>query len=208
MKFYIEITLCPGVDVGISFLWGKVYQQVHLALVDMIGGKGNISVGVSFPEYDPIKNRLGSKLRLFGKSEDDFQKLNIKKWLNNLLDYVHITQIREVPINKVTSYSIYKRQQPKRTSAKLERLIKRKAKRESMTLEAARNIFISIDASSEDTKLKIDDKNLLKAPFISMKSLSSDNQFRLFIVKENVGSDSDGYFSSYGLSDKTTVPEF
>lgn len=87
MKFYIEITLLPGVDIGINFLWAKLYQQIHLALVDMNDGKGSVPVGVAFPQYDTDKNRLGNKLRLFASSESDLIKLDIKKWLNRLLDY-------------------------------------------------------------------------------------------------------------------------
>ena len=207
MKFYIEITLLPSIDVGINFLWAKLYQQIHLALVDMSDGKGIAPIGAAFPQYDTDKNRLGSKLRLFAKSESDLLKLDIKKWLNHLLDYAHITQIREVP-NRIESYAIYKRQQPHRSFAKLKRLIKRKAKREGMSMEEAKiNLTIS-PKNTIDKKIKTDDAQLLKTPFIEIKSMSSDNRFRLFIIKERSLSYLEGNFNSYGLGDKSTVPEF
>lgn len=200
MKFYIEITLRPSGDIGINFLWTKLYQQIHLALVDMNDGKSDVPIGAAFPQYDVEKNRLGSKLRLFAKSESELVKMDIKKWLNRLLDYVHITQIREVP-NNVKSYSVYKRQQPNRSSAKLERLIKRRAKREGMTIEEARSSIIANFTNSDGVRL-------LKAPFIEMKSISSESRFRLFIIMEKASNYLEGNFSSYGLSDKSTVPDF
>ena len=200
MKFYIEITLLPSENIGINFLWTKLYQQIHLALVDMNDGKANVPIGVAFPKYDAEKNRLGSKLRLFAKSESELVKMDIKKWLNRLLDYVHITQIREVP-NSVKSYSVYKRQQLNRSSAKLERLIKRRAKREGVTIEEARSRIIADSTNNDDTRL-------LKSPFIWMKSISSENLFRLFIIREKASNYVEGSFSSYGLSDKSTVPNF
>jgi len=41
-----------------------------------------------------------------------------------------------------------------------------------------------------------------------MRSLSSDKQFCLYITKEQVDLPVDGSFTVYGLSNKTTVPEF
>lgn len=197
MKFYIEITLLSGPDVGINFLWSRLYQQIHLALVD--NGNRAVSLGVSFPQYDADQNKLGSKLRIFAKSELDLAKMNVKQWLSRLLDYVHITQIREVPHN-VELYAVYKRQQPVRSYAKLERLINRRAKRENISIEKARNDLITNSVNVGDEKLK--------TPFIDMKSMSSGNWFRLFIVKEKATNYFDGNFSSYGLSNNSTVPDF
>jgi CRISPR-associated endonuclease Csy4 len=206
MKFYIEITLLPTVDINIGFLWGKLYQQIHLALVDMSYGNGNgsVPIGVGFPQYDTEKNRLGNKLRLFAKSESDLVKMDINKWLNRLLDYVDITPIREVP-SGVATYSVYKRQQSNRSSAKLERLIKRRAKRENISIQEARSIII---ANAENKKLKKDNEHLLKTAFINMKSISSNNRFHLFILKKSASNCFEGDFSCYGLSEKSTVPEF
>ena len=35
MTVYLEITLLPDVDISLNFLLQKVYQQLHLKLVDM-----------------------------------------------------------------------------------------------------------------------------------------------------------------------------
>ena len=47
MKHYIEITLLPDAEVGLGFIWQKMYQQIHLALVEVKdaneNGKGTVS---------------------------------------------------------------------------------------------------------------------------------------------------------------------
>ena len=51
MKNYIEITLLPSAEITLSFLWEKLYQQLHLALVEIQDSDKSVSVGVSFPKY-------------------------------------------------------------------------------------------------------------------------------------------------------------
>jgi CRISPR-associated endoribonuclease Cas6/Csy4 subtype I-F len=40
---------------------------------------------------------FGTKIRVFASSENDLQQLNLGKWLERFIDYVHIIQPREVP---------------------------------------------------------------------------------------------------------------
>ena len=49
------------------------------------------------------------------------EKLDLKKWLDRLTDYVHITSIREVPEN-IKGYAIYKRKQVKTNAERLARI--------------------------------------------------------------------------------------
>jgi len=207
MKYYIEITLIPSVDVESHFLWSKFYQQVHLALVEMQNNHHAVEIGVAFPEYDVEKHQLGSKLRFFAKEQTLLLQLNIKNWLKRLLDYVHITQIREVP-EQVNAYAIYKRKQPTRSFSKLKRTIKRKALREGVSMEEAMEDLEKHLAKTEDKSVYIEKMSSMKPPFIKMRSLSSDKQFCLYITKEQVDLPVDGSFTVYGLSNKTTVPEF
>lgn len=51
MKYFIDITLLPGPEVPLHFLWQKVYQHIHQAFVE-INHNGKICIGASFPEYD------------------------------------------------------------------------------------------------------------------------------------------------------------
>src|SRR3990167_8104397 len=87
MKFYFDITLLPSAEIPLSFLWEKMFQQVHLALVEMKSANGNSDIAVSFPEYDGKSFPLGHKLRLFASTKSQLQQLDIGKWLNRLADY-------------------------------------------------------------------------------------------------------------------------
>lgn len=192
MKYYVEITLLPSVDIGLFFLWEKVFQKIHIELVKMKTSNGKVPIGISFPEYDAENNRLGSKLRLFATDEAILEKLDVRKCLNSFTDYVYLTRVRPVPDN-VSKYVCYKRQQPKSSN---ERLARRKSKREGITPEQALKI------------LERYPEQRVKTPFINMGSQSSKQRFKLFVLKQDAGQLVNDGFTCYGLSSKSTVPEF
>jgi len=192
MKYYIELTLLPSVDIPLYFLWEKVYGQVHLALVEMQDSEGKVAIGAAFPGYDAKQFQLGNKLRLFARATQELEKLDIGKWLSRLMDYVHISSIREVP-GQVQGYAGYKRVQPKSNNA---RMARRKAKREGISIEQAMQ---ALSGRKEQ---------LSKAPFVHIKSLSSENRYRLIIASVDAERSCAGKFSTYGLSSTSTVPMF
>jgi CRISPR-associated endonuclease Csy4 len=100
MKYYIEITLIDSGDEPLYFTWSKVYGQIHLAFVETKDDDNKINLGVSFPEYQFNNEKgigfLGSKLRVFANSEGELQKLSIRRWLERLNDYIHISSVKEV----------------------------------------------------------------------------------------------------------------
>ena len=71
MRFYCEITLLPNPEVNLNFLWSKVFQQIHLGLVEMQDEQRRVPIGISFPEYviGEKYSVLGDKLRLFAQDE-------------------------------------------------------------------------------------------------------------------------------------------
>lgn len=190
MKFYIETKLLPNDEISIYFLWQKVYQQVHLGLVEIQNTDGNVAV--SFPQYSEDLNHLGCKLRLFTEDRRTLEAFNIDMWLNRLTDYVHITKIRQVPVN-ISSHVLFKRQQVKSSK---ERIARRKAKYENIDYKQA--IF----------QLEDFEEQRVNTPFINIKSQSTGKQFRLFIKKYTVENAQIGQFNSYGLSNLATVPWF
>jgi len=193
MKYYLDITLLPDAEANLGFLWQKVYQQVHLALVERKTSGQTSEVAVSFPEYGNNKFPLGSKLRLISDTETKLQQLDIGKWLNRLSDYTHFTSIKEVP-STVNQFVYFKRKQ---LDTNIERMARRRMKRKGETIDQAmKHLTGFIDKES----------NL---PFINMKSLSENKTFRLFIEREIVEQPKAGLFTCYGLSKKTTtVPWF
>lgn len=191
MNFYLEITLLPGTEIGLNFLWGKVYQQLHLGFVAMKDENGKVAIGVSFPNYDTENHNLCKKLRLFAETEDLLARLNAREWLAVLSDYVHLTSIKPVP-EKIEKYASFYRIQLK---SQLNRA-QRKARRKNISVEKALHYY---DAYVEQRT---------KAPFINLKSASSGESFKLFIGYVEQDEASKKGFSCYGLSRQSTVPIF
>jgi CRISPR-associated endonuclease Csy4 len=194
MRFYIEITLLSNPEVNLNFLWTKVFQQIHLGLVEMQDDQKRVPIGISFPEYVVGKKYsvLGGKCRLFARDEATLTRFDAAKCLARLSDYVHCTGMRPVP-EKLKGYATYQREQPK-TNKK--RLARRYANRHNVGYDAALQRYSDMAYKSITT------------PFIRLNSLSSEHTFCLWIKKTMVIEFSGTTYSSYGLSATTTVPEF
>ena len=194
MKFYMEITLLPNPEVGKHFLWSKVFQQIHLGLVERQDEQGRVPIGVSFPDYVTGEKYsvLGGKLRLLAKDEITLSQFNASQWLSRLSDYVHCTSIRPVP-EKLTGHAVYRREQPKTNK---ERLARRYAKRHNEDYNMAVSRYSEMAHKT------------IASPFIRLKSLSGDQEFCLWIKKVMMAEPSGATFSSYGLSAVSSVPEF
>jgi CRISPR-associated endonuclease Csy4 len=192
MKHYIELSLLHSVEIPLYFLWEKVYQQVHLAFVEAQDNNEKVDIGAAFPDYDAKRFYLGNRLRLFAQDESKLKKLDINKWLSRFLDYVHISGVRGVP-DDVLGHACFKRLQTKSSN---ERLARRKAKREKISYEEA---LSALRKREEETS---------NAPYIHVKSLSSDKCYRLMIDCVSHEQSVSGKFSTYGLSSTSTVPVF
>lgn len=201
MKRYIELTLMKNDDFSPFELWSRIYAQLHIAFAEMKDVNNKVNVGISFPQYRFNQQKsigfLGEKLRLFAESEDDLKKLDIPKWLERLVDYVHISSMKEVPESKITGYAVYKRKQVK-TNA--ERLARHRVKRGDISFEEALSRYLQVVTTTD-------------LPYVQMLSLStSDEQnkkhFKLFIEKQITEKSETQVFSTYGLSSVSTVPEF
>lgn len=204
MKFYQEITLIDQAEISPYFIWSKLYTQLHIALAEIKDVNDKVNIGVSFPEYifekktdqQKAKVNLGTKLRLFAQSEADLKQLDLRKWLDRLEDYVHITSIREVP-QDIKGYAIYKRKQVK-TNA--QRLARHRVKRGDIGFDEALARYSNVVTTTA-------------LPYIEMKSLSNstssdEKRFKLFIEKQTAEKSETQVFSTYGLSSASSVPEF
>jgi CRISPR-associated endonuclease Csy4 len=194
MGFYREITLLPNPEVSINFLWSKVFQQIHLGLVEVQDSQKQSPIGISFPGYAVGEkySLLGGKCRLFAGDEATLARFDAAKWLARLSDYVHCTGIRPVP-EKVAGYAAYQRLQPKLNK---ERLARRYARRHKVSYEEALRHY---SAMADKT---------VTVPFIRLKSLSSEQTFCVWIKKSMASQPADGAYNCYGLSASATVPEF
>jgi CRISPR-associated endonuclease Csy4 len=181
MDYYIDITVLPDPEFKTTILTSALYSKLHRALVAV--GKGEI--GVSFPRAGKTPGEL---LRLHaGRSV--LERLMEQNWLKGLKDYSSVSAINPVP--STVQYIQVKRAQPKKTAARLRRAIKRG----SISEQEAKTIFA--------------EKQLLKKPFFQFQSLSTGQRFPLFIDQGKPQAETvKGEFTSYGLSDKATVPWF
>ena len=195
MQNYIEVTLIDAADFSPYELWSEVYRQLHIGLAEIKNSDNKVNIGFSFPQYrfnvEKGVGFLGTKLRVFAKSKSDLEKLNIQKWLELLIDYVHITSIREVPEN-IKGYATYSRKQVK-TNA--ERLARHRVKRGDIGFDEALVRYSNVVTTTD-------------LPYIQMKSLTSEKSFKLFIEKKNANQSETQVFSTYGLSSESSVPEF
>ncbi len=194
LKFYQEISLLPQEEIPIHFLWSKVFQQIHLGLVEMQDDQKRVPIGVSFPEYviGEKYSVLGGQLRLFAQDEFTLVRFDAAKWLSRLSDYVHYTGIRSVPV-KIIGYAIYQRYQPKINA---ERLARRYARRHGVDYDTALARYGEMC------------NKCIPWPFIRQKSLSSEQEFCLWIKKTMAMEPAGSVYSSYGLNAIATVPEF
>lgn len=114
MNVYQEMTLMADADISPYFLWSKVYARLHIALADVKNKHDIDGIGVSFPQYkhqqknDKTIATLGNKLRIFANTADDLEKLALSARLDGLIDYVHLTEIKEVG-DKATGHVVVKR---------------------------------------------------------------------------------------------------
>lgn len=202
MNYYLDITLLPDADVNLGFLWQKVYQQVHIALVDNKVAENQSAIAVSFPRYSTEKSSghafpLGNQLRLLAKEESQLTKLNIARWLNRLEDYVHIKSIKPVP--ESVTYIAYVRQQVK-GEARIEKDMLSKAQRWA---EKSGQPLDACLTELEKTKPKADNS----LPFIWLESQETkqrntrdSRKFPLFIKRVELEEQQVGAFNCYGLS--------
>lgn len=200
MQAYQEITLLPSEEIPCNFLWGKLYQQLHLALVENqqvttadkeANSKDRSDYGVSFPNFDLNQNALGHKLRVFAPSREKLEQLDLQRWLSRLIDYCRVSKIEGVPPE--TEHVHFVRRQFK---SNIERLARRRMKRKGESYQDAMDYFGRLE------------KSKTRLPFIYLDSLSGGQRFPLFIEMIRTGAFSKGSFNTYGLSKTATVPWF
>lgn len=186
MKHYIEIKLLPDPEFAPTLLMNALYVKLHRIFVEL---KCN-NIGVSFPDYDAEKPSLGQRLRLHG-SDTRLQELVSTNWDTGMRDHLFVSNIYESPDN--AKYAVFSRVQ---TKSNVERIRRRQMKRHSLSYEEA----------CEKIPDTVKQKSSL--PFITMKSSSTGQLFRMFIKQKTLNAPVQNCFNTYGLSRDATVPLF
>ena len=215
MRFYQELTIIKTPEISPYFVWSKLYSRMHLALVEQQNPDKTVSIGVSFPEYKYVDNEktkistLGNKLRIFSKSKEELEKLNLVNKLQNLSDYIHIKSIRDVPEN-LNGYLLVSRYT---ANTNLERITRRYAKRKGIDFDQAKVEQNQRYAALNKISIKEAEKHYLNPvvydyPYVKVTSYSSSSDFSLLIKQTQVSVIQNGTFSTYGLSSTSTVPNW
>lgn len=208
MNYYQDITLIPDEEANLGFLWQKLYQQIHLALVENKVDEQLSNVALSIPEYGVKGFPLGAKIRLFAESEQVLKALNVEKWLARYQDYAHIKTIKPTPEN-VSEYACFTRKHVNGENRVTQKIIS-KAKHISEKFDLAYENALDIAKEAAPKP----NSNL---PFIWLNSLSTKaenkKRFPLFIEMEKREQAQQGAINCYGLSrqkegEKATVPWF
>jgi len=188
MDHYLEIKLLPDPEFAPAVLMNALFAKLHRGLVDL----NSTRIGVSFPYLKTeLKHRsLGDRLRLHGNA-DDLQQLMALPWLSGMHDHTVISEPASVPAQ--AGFCMVRRVQAKSSP---ERRRRRLMRRHGLSKEAARQCIP--DALEERLDL----------PFVTMKSRSTGQNFRLFINQQAVSQAITGGFNHYGLSLTATVPWF
>ncbi|MFM2476482.1 type I-F CRISPR-associated endoribonuclease Cas6/Csy4 [Celerinatantimonas sp. MCCC 1A17872] len=214
MNYYQDITLLPDPEMSLGLVWEKVYQQIHIMLVEHKVGDNASLVGLSFPAYGNKAFPLGNQLRLLAETEELLTNINAPQWLQRLSDYVHIKSIKAVP-GDVSEYACFSRLNIKSQQRRIKQLDQRVtllSQRHSVDESDMRaQLLSSIEKSSTECKL----------PYINVQSLSTSSdraphhKFMLFIQceKSSIEIGNSGTFTCYGLSStsessRTFVPWF
>lgn len=196
MNYYLELTIIGNPELTPYQIWSKLYTQLHLAFVEQKDVQDKTVYGVSFPQYRTLADKkiayLGYKLRVFAPTEQALSALNLDKWIERLVDYIHISSIRSVP-DDIKGYANYYRAIPKMT---LDERITHQAKRHGVSYDKVAKHFENYEEQS------------FAHPYVQLISQTNRQSYPLYIGKQTAEVLTDGRFGTYGLSRTSSVPEF
>ena len=187
MTHYLDIRIRALPEIAVPHVMEVVFERVHNTLAAL----RCTDIGVSFPEVDEQRPSLGERLRLHGP-EQSLRKMLETSGLSAMRDYAVLGEIAATP--PTGSFRRVSRIQAKSNP---ERLRRRLAARHNLSAEEAQERIPDAQAQ------------MLKLPFVRVKSKSTGHAYRLFISHGPLQTSPDqGEFSAYGLSAAATVPWF
>ena len=186
MSHYIDIRLRPDPEFLPHQLMDALFGKLHRQLVELQAK----DVGLSFPLADTIVQGLGPLMRLHGPG-DRLVDLHKASWLGGMCEMVAVGDVLPVPTN--AGLMVVRRVQAKSNP---DRVRRRQMKRKGWTAEQAK-------AAIPDSAAQ-----LLKLPYLTVKSGSTGHAFRLFIRQTEAKHSVEGDFNTYGLSPTATLPMF
>lgn len=187
MDLYQELRLLPDPEFPTTLLLNALFAKLHRTLVELPEPR----LGLSFPDYDAKRLRLGDRLRIHGGTQV-MNALAHRDWLSGMRDHLVIGSVNAAP---VTEQSVQVRRVQAKSSP--DRVRRRLMRRHGLSTEAA------IARQPERTGER------LSLPWLEVRSMSTGQHFRLFIEQiVYSGPPTPGAFNPYGLSRTATLPWF
>ena len=91
--FYQDCIMKPDEEVGIYFLLGRFYVQLHKRFVETKKADGTNSFAVSFPDYS--KRGIGSRIRIFSDSPLHLQNSMFRVFARDSWDTPTMKELRK-----------------------------------------------------------------------------------------------------------------
>jgi CRISPR-associated endonuclease Csy4 len=207
MDHYVDVRLQPDAEFAPAMLMAALFTKLHKALA----AGAHHDIGASFPQVQEVAvdapaakpsrtgahpaYRLGLVLRLHGTASA-LAVLIASDWLRGMRDHVLCGPVQVVPAKH--GYRAVNRVQAKSNPERVKRrLVKRLMQREGFSEAQAQARIPDSDAETLDL------------PFLTLRSQSTAQTFRLFIRHGPIQPEPvQGTFGAYGLSPATTVPWF
>lgn len=187
MDHYLDIHLLSEPEFPAPILMSTLFAKLHRALVQ----PATDGIGVSFPDRLTGNTlTLGDRLRLHGDRQA-LEALMAVPWLGGVQDHLRIGVISAVPPH---AQPLQVRRVQVKSSP--ERLRRRQMRRHGLTEAQARERIPDTEGRT------------LTLPFVTLRSLSTGQPFRLFIQQTPAVERGEGTFNAYGLSAMATVPGF
>ena len=197
MKFdyYQEIRIFPDCELGGREIGEVLFSLLHLSFVKNKNSDGNSRYAMAFPEYSKgtIKT-FGRVFRVFAYDEQYLKVLDIPSICHRLDGYVEYSEILKTP--ETNSFMRFFRIQNKTS---IDRLSRRMAQRKNISFEEAREEYKNFKP------IKIMETQF---PFFCIKSLSTNQDFKLLINCVEESYEREFPFNLYGLSIGGNVPNF
>jgi CRISPR-associated endonuclease Csy4 len=189
LDHYLDIRIRPDENFSAGQLMGVLFGKLHRALAE----RQAIDIAVCFPQHRSTGASpfIGETLRLLS-GQVQLQALMASAWLVGVRDHIEVGDI--LPVPAMVQHRVVRRVQ---TQSNPERLQRRYAQRHNMSVEAAAQLITADHAKCCDL------------PFVSIRSQSTGQRFRLFIEHGALSEQPiQGAFNTYGLSSVATVPWF
>ncbi len=186
MDHYLDLRLRADPEFPQHQLMDALFARLHRALVQL----DSTGIGLSFPDVRGLRGGLGARMRLHG-TVAALEPLASLSWLVGMRDHVEVASVLEVPAS--ASWISVRRIQAK---SNVDRLRRRQMKRKGWTAEEAAAALP--DSAAE----------MLDLPFLTVRSTSTGQTFRLFVHQQPAAVQQLGSFNAYGFSIEATLPRF